>query len=81
MSRKQDLQRLRELSEQELLDEIKEAKSELFNLNFQWAATRQLSNPSRLGVLRKKIARVHTILREREISSALQGKGETVTHA
>lgn len=71
MSRKQDLQRLRELSKQELLDEIKEAKAELFNLKFQWSATRQLSNPARLGVLRKKVARINTILREREI------KGET----
>jgi large subunit ribosomal protein L29 len=66
MSRKQDLQHLRELSEQELKDEIKEAKSELFNLKFQWAATRQLSNPSRLGVLRKKVARINTVLRQRE---------------
>lgn len=72
MSRKQDLQRLRELSEQELLDEIKEAKAELFNLKFQWSATRQLSNPARVGILRKKVARINTILREREI------KGETV---
>lgn len=70
--RTQELKRLRELSEQDLNDEIKEAKSELFNLNFQWAATRQLSNPSRLGLLRKKIARIKTILRERE------NKGETV---
>lgn len=70
--RTQEIKRLRELSEQDLKDEIKEAKSELFNLNFQWAATRQLSNPSRLGLLRKKIARINTILREREI------KGETV---
>lgn len=67
MSRKQDLQHLRELSEQELKDEIKEAKSELFNLKFQWAATRQLANPSRLGQLRKKIARVNTVLRQREL--------------
>ena len=74
MSRKQDLQHLRELGEQELKDEIKEAKSELFNLKFQWAATRQLSNPARLGVLRKKVARINTILRERE------AKGE-MSHA
>lgn len=67
MSRKQDLQNLREMSEQELKDEIKEAKSELFNLRFQWAATRQLSNPARLGVLRKKVARINTVLREREL--------------
>lgn len=74
MSRKQDLQNLRELSEQELQEAMKEAKGELFNLKFQWAATRQLSNPARLGVLRKKIARINTVLREREI------KGE-VSHA
>lgn len=74
MSRKQDLERMRELSVQELHDEIKEAKAELFNLKFQWAASRQLSNPSRLGVLRKKVSRINTILREREISSALEGE-------
>lgn len=72
MSRKQDIERLRELSEQELLDEVKEARAELFNLKFQWSATRQLSNPARVGLLRKKVARIHTILRERE------NKGETV---
>lgn len=74
MSRKQDLQRLRELSEQELQEEMQEAKSELFNLKFQWAATRQLTNPARLGDLRKKVARVETILRERQ----LQGEASHV---
>ena len=66
MSRKQDLQNLREMSEQELLEKIKEAKSELFNLRFQWSATRQLSNPARLGQLRKEVARIKTILQERK---------------
>lgn len=74
MSRKQELERMRELSVQELHDEMKEAKAELFNLKFQWAATRQLSNPARLGLLRKKVSRINTILREREISSALEGE-------
>jgi large subunit ribosomal protein L29 len=62
-----EVTRLRELSEQELVDELNEAKSELFNLKSQWKVTRQIANSARLKVLRGKIARVNTLLREREI--------------
>ena len=48
---------------------LAEAKQELFNLRFQ-NATGQLDNSARLGQVRKDIARVETLLREREIAAA-----------
>jgi large subunit ribosomal protein L29 len=58
--------KVRELSVQELNDRISELKSELFNLRFQ-QATGQLQNPIRLNQCKKDIARVKTIIREREL--------------
>jgi large subunit ribosomal protein L29 len=57
---------LRELSDEDLLGKLKEAKEELFNLRFQ-AATGQLENNNRLKVVRKDIARIYTLMREREL--------------
>jgi large subunit ribosomal protein L29 len=57
---------LRELSDQELVEQLREAKSELFNLRVQ-GATGQLDNNRRLNVVRKEIARIYTIIREREL--------------
>jgi large subunit ribosomal protein L29 len=57
---------LRELSEEELVSRLKEAKAELFNLRVQ-AATGQLDNNRRLQVIRRDIARIYTIMREREL--------------
>jgi large subunit ribosomal protein L29 len=57
---------LRELSEEELVERLREAKAELFNLRVQ-AATGQLDNNRRLQVIRKDIARIYTIMREREL--------------
>ncbi len=57
---------LRELSEEELVARLREAKAELFNLRVQ-AATGQLDNNRRLQVIRKDIARIYTIMREREL--------------
>jgi large subunit ribosomal protein L29 len=62
---------LREMDEQELLDTLAAAQQELFNLRFQHV-TGQLDNYSRLSAVRKDIARLHTILREREIAEAEQ---------
>jgi large subunit ribosomal protein L29 len=62
---------LREMDEQELLDSLAAAQQELFNLRFQHV-TGQLDNYSRLRAVRKDIARLHTILREREIAEAEQ---------
>ena len=57
---------IRQLSGEELNSKLLELKSELFNLRFQ-LATGQLDNPLRIKVVRKDIARVKTILREREL--------------
>ena len=57
---------LRELSEEELVERLREAKAELFNLRVQ-GATGQLDNNRRLQVVRRDIARIYTIMREREL--------------
>ena len=61
-------QEIRELSNEEILAKIDEYKAELFNLRFQ-QATGSLEKPSRIHELRKLVARMKTILRERELSS------------
>lgn len=58
---------IRELSDKELLSKIEELKEELFNLRFQ-QATGSLEKPSRINELRKLVARMKTILRERELA-------------
>ncbi len=57
---------LRELSEEELVSQLREAKAELFNLRVQ-SATGQLDNNRRLQIIRRDIARIYTIMREREL--------------
>ncbi len=57
---------LRSLEDEELVTKLREAKEELFNLRFQ-AATGQLESHGRLKAVRKDIARVYTIMREREL--------------
>ncbi|KAB1909156.1 50S ribosomal protein L29 [Micromonospora tulbaghiae] len=57
---------LRELSDEELVTKLREAKAELFNLRVQ-GATGQLDNNRRLQVIRREIARIYTIMREREL--------------
>ena len=68
---------IRDLEDEELLAKLREAKEELFNLRFQ-AATGQLESHGRLRAVRKDIARVYTIMRERElgISTVESGDGE-----
>jgi large subunit ribosomal protein L29 len=51
---------------EELVSKLREAKEELFNLRFQ-GATGQLENHGRLRAVRKDIARIYTVLREREL--------------
>lgn len=60
---------IRELSTQEMIEKEKEFKKELFNLRFQ-LATGQLENTARLKHVRKSIARIKTVLREQELSSS-----------
>ena len=57
---------LRALDGDRLEDLLREAKEELFNLRFQ-NATGQLDNTARLRAVRKDIARVYTVMREREL--------------
>jgi large subunit ribosomal protein L29 len=59
-------QELRETGDEELLSALREAKEELFNLRFQ-VATGQLDNNRRLQVVRRDIARIYTVMREREL--------------
>ena len=60
---------LRELEDDDLEERLAEYRRELLNLRFQ-LATGQLDNSTRLGVVRKDVARVLTILRDREIALA-----------
>jgi large subunit ribosomal protein L29 len=64
---------LRDLTTEEIVTKIKESKEELFNLRFQ-QATGNLEKPSRIRDLRKMIARMKTILRERELNQNKGGK-------
>jgi large subunit ribosomal protein L29 len=57
---------LRNLSPSEIATKLGEAKEELFNLRFQ-AATGQLESHGRLRTVRRDIARIYTVLREREL--------------
>ena len=57
---------LREMSSEELMEALAEAKEERFNLRFQ-IATNQLDNTSRMREVKKEIARILTVLREREL--------------
>jgi large subunit ribosomal protein L29 len=57
---------LRQLADDELATKLSEAKAELFNLRVQ-GATGQLDNNRRLQVVRHEIARIYTIMREREL--------------
>ncbi|MET7768743.1 50S ribosomal protein L29 [Nocardia sp. NPDC005366] len=68
---------LRELTEDELVSRLRESKEELFNLRFQMA-TGQLDNNRRLRVVRHEIARIYTVMRERELGLATgpAGKGD-----
>ncbi len=60
---------LRTLSDDQLLDELDSAKQELFNLRFAFA-TGQLDNSAQMTATKRDIARIHTVLREREIAAA-----------
>jgi large subunit ribosomal protein L29 len=58
--------KLDELDNERLFEELKKAKEELFNLRFQ-SATGQLENHGRLRAVKRDIARIYTVLREREL--------------
>ncbi|HLH58226.1 MAG TPA: 50S ribosomal protein L29 [Streptosporangiaceae bacterium] len=62
---------LRTNTEDELGSRLAEAKEELFNLRFQ-GATGQLENHGRLRAVRKEIARIYTVMRERELGIVVE---------
>ena len=66
---------LDEMTDIDLETKLREAKEELFNLRFQMA-TGQLANNRRLRTVRQEIARVYTVLRERELGLASGPAGE-----
>ena len=65
-------EKLRALTDDELLDRLREAKQELFNLRFQ-NATGQLDNNRRLQLVRRDIARIYTVMRQRELAAMAGG--------
>ena len=66
---------LRELDDAALIARLKESKEELFNLRFQMA-TGQLDNNRRLRTVRREIARIYTVMRERELGLAAGPDGD-----
>ena len=65
---------MRELNDEELVLRLREAKEELFNLRFQMA-TGQLDNNRRLRAVRHDIARIYTVMRERELGLSTAPEG------
>ena len=65
------IKEIRELTDQEILKQIEAAKEELFNLRFS-QATGNLEKPSRINELRKLVARMKTVLRERELGEEVK---------
>ena len=61
-----DLEKLRKMTDQERTAELNRMKQELFNLRFQHV-TGQLENPVKMREVRRDIARVKTIMREKEL--------------
>ena len=59
---------IKKMTDEALVAKEKELKNELFNLRFQ-SATGQLANPQRINDCKKGIARVKTVLRERELAA------------
>jgi large subunit ribosomal protein L29 len=71
---------VRELTDEELVARLREAKEELFNLRFQMA-TGQLENNRRLRTVRHDIARIYTVMRERELGLSVSPDESTAEGA
>ena len=65
---------IREMTDTELVEALAEAKEERFNLRFQ-LATNQLDNHARIKAVKQDIARILTVIRERELDSVEAGSG------
>jgi large subunit ribosomal protein L29 len=64
---------LRDLSDEELIERMRETRKQLFNLRFQHA-TGQLDNPRKLRLVRQDIARIYTVQGEREREAATKSQ-------
>ena len=64
---------LRDLNLADLVDELRQAKQESLNLRFR-SATGQLDNHSELRRVRRRIARINTLIRQREVAAAEAGE-------
>jgi large subunit ribosomal protein L29 len=69
-----NLEKIREMTEAELNNELKKMKNELFNLRFQHV-TGQLENPIKMRDVKRNIARVKTVIREKELVKEQQSIG------
>ncbi|MDO4742923.1 MAG: 50S ribosomal protein L29 [bacterium] len=68
-------QEIREKTSEELAKELKDLQKELFHLRFQLAIN-QLDNPTRIRAVKKDIARVKTIMREKELNNSADVQGK-----
>ena len=66
-----EMEKIREMNDTELQNRLKDLKTELFNLRFQHAIN-QLDNPMRLKAVKKEIAIIKTIMREKELKSGAE---------
>ena len=66
---------LRAFNTQEIHHKLDESHQELFNLRFQWASGR-LEDHNRITMLRRDVARMQTVLRERELAALAQGESK-----
>ena len=63
------MEEMRQKEDKELELDLKALKKELFDMRFQ-STTEKLTNPSRISAIRKDIARIHTIVRQRELAKS-----------
>ncbi|MCD6107263.1 MAG: 50S ribosomal protein L29 [Caldisericaceae bacterium] len=61
------VEKVRDMTDAEIEEQLKSLRKELFNLRFQFA-THQLNNPARIRLVRRDIARLLTVRRERELN-------------
>ena len=71
---KQDRERFRDMTPDQLTDELTQLKREAFNLRFQ-RATGQLENTARVGEVRRAVARLQTVMAEKRTKTAPKTKG------
>lgn len=77
MKRKEEMGHLRSLSEADLWEELSGARREMFNLRMR-LATHQLDQHHEVRRARKRIARVQTLLRERQLLAAVMSPGSQI---